>query len=248
MKDTLNLVGDGDDVDVIHEVERTFGIKLTDAEAEQARTVGQLYDLIELKNRNAGSTTRACLSQAAFYRLRQTLKLMGIEGEITPQTSISILERIEPRSMAPKWRRLAQTSGLDLPSLETSFRVSERWPGPFRWLVSFALGLLGCLWHAGGISLDNRLALLLAAALCFGCFGYKKWLTFRTVPRRILTIGELAREAAGCSFAKLTTENKECAPADRWFALTAILRGITGHKIAISPETTFFAEHANPTS
>ncbi|MGY4496781.1 hypothetical protein ACVWYH_000708 [Bradyrhizobium sp. GM24.11] len=29
MKDTLNLVGDGDDVDVIHGVERTFGIKLT---------------------------------------------------------------------------------------------------------------------------------------------------------------------------------------------------------------------------
>jgi hypothetical protein len=42
MKDTLNFVGDGDDVDVIHAVERTFGIKLTDAEAVQTRTVGQL--------------------------------------------------------------------------------------------------------------------------------------------------------------------------------------------------------------
>ncbi|TYL91434.1 acyl carrier protein [Bradyrhizobium rifense] len=54
MKDTLNFVGDGDDVDVIYNVERTFGIKLTDAEAEQTRTVGQLYDLIELKHPNAG--------------------------------------------------------------------------------------------------------------------------------------------------------------------------------------------------
>jgi hypothetical protein len=246
MKDTLNLVGDGDDVDVINDVERTFGIKLTDAEAEQTRTVGQLYDLIELKHPNAGSTTQACLSQAAFYRLRWALKTMGVEGEITPRTPISVLERIEPPSMAPKWRRVAQGSGLDLPSLETSFRMSERWPTPFRWPAFFVLGLLGCLWHAFGISLDNRLALLLAAALCFGCFGYERWLIFRTVPRRILTIGELAREAAGCSFAKLTTENKECAPADRWFALTAILRGITGHKIAITRETTFFAEHAKP--
>jgi acyl carrier protein len=53
MKDTLNFVGDGDDVDVIYDVERTFGIKLADTEA------------------------------------------MGIEGEITCQIPISILEQIE---------------------------------------------------------------------------------------------------------------------------------------------------------
>lgn len=60
MKDTLNLVGDGDDVDVIHGVERTFGIKLTDVEADRTRTVGQLHDLIELKysrTRNARRPT-----------------------------------------------------------------------------------------------------------------------------------------------------------------------------------------------
>ncbi|MET4066123.1 hypothetical protein ABID58_000906 [Bradyrhizobium sp. S3.2.6] len=247
MKDTLNFVGDGDDVDVIHDVERTFGIKLTDAEAEQTRTVGQLYDLIEVKHPNAGSRTQVCLSQMAFYRLRRALKTMGIASEITPQTPISVLERLEPRSMAPKWRRLAQGSGLDLPSLEASFRMSARWPRPFRWPALFVLGLLGCLWHAVGTSLDNLLVLFLAAALCFG-FGYERWLVSRIVPRRILTIGELAREAAGCSFAKLTNENKECAPFDRWFALTAILRGITGHKITITRETTFFAEHAKPTA
>lgn len=44
MKETLNFVGDGDDVDVVHDVERTFGIELTNAEAEQTRTVGQLCD------------------------------------------------------------------------------------------------------------------------------------------------------------------------------------------------------------
>lgn len=247
MKDTLNLVGDGDDVDVIHGVERTFGIKLTDVEADRTRTVGQLHDLIELKYSSAGSRTRTCLSQMAFYRLRRAFKTMGIASEITPQTPISVLERLEPRSMAPKWRRLAQGTGLDLPSLETSFWMSERWPRPFHWPALFVLGLLGCLWHAFGISLGNPLVLLLAAALCFG-FGYERWRIFRTVPRRIRTIGELAREAAGCSFAKLTTENKECAPSDRWFALTAILRGLTGHKITITRETTFFTEHVQPTA
>ncbi|MGY4496782.1 hypothetical protein ACVWYH_000709 [Bradyrhizobium sp. GM24.11] len=100
--------------------------------------------------------------------------------------------------------------------------------------------LMGRLWACG---FSGKRTFVFA----FG-FEYACWLVFRTVPRRILTIGELAREAAGCSFAKLTTENKECAPSDRWFALTAILRGLTGHKIAITPETTFFAEHAMPTT
>lgn len=235
MKDALNLVGDGDDVDIIHGVERTFGIKLTDVEADRTRTVGQLHDLIELKHSSAGSRTRTCLSQMAFYRLRRALKTMGIKGEITPQTPISVLEQIEPRSSAPKWRRLAQSSGLDLPSLETPFRISENEPALFRWRVLFMLGALGCLWAGFGLVVFLGSALLFA----FG-FEYACWLVFRTAPRRIRTIGELAREAAGCSFAKLTTENKECAPSDRWFALTAILRGLTGHKITITRETTFF--------
>jgi hypothetical protein len=71
---------------------------------------------------------------------------------------------------------------------------------------------------------------------------YVWWLVFRTVPRRLLTIGELAREAAGCSFAKLAGA-KECGPSDRWFALTAILRAIAGHRTAITRQTTFFANH-----
>ncbi|MBR0685464.1 hypothetical protein JQ594_06025 [Bradyrhizobium manausense] len=245
MKDTLNFVGDGDDVDVIYDVERTFGIKLTDAEAEQTWTVGQLYDLIEVNHPNAGRT-QACLGQMAFYRLRRTLNTMGIEGEITPQTPISVLERIEPRSIVAKWRQLAQSSGLDLPSLETPFQRSESEPGLFRWRVPFIFGVLGCIWAAFGISLENRVVLLLLLLAVALCFGFVWWLIFRTVPRRILTIGELARETAGFSFAKLTTENKECAPSDRWFALTAILRGHTGHKTGITRQTTFFAEHARP--
>ena len=244
MKDTLNLVGDGDDVDIVCDVERTFGITLTDAEAAQTRTVGQLYDLIELKR--PGARTQACLSQMAFYRLRRALKTMGVEGEIMPQTPVSILEQIEARSIAAKWRWLAQSSGLDLPRLEIHFRRLERiirWQGPFVW------GALLCLSAAFAIPLDNRLMLLLAGALCIDvglcCAG---WLTFRTVPRRIFTIGELAQEAAGRSFAKLTTESKDCAPSDRWFALTWMLREHTGHKAGITRQTTFFAEHARHTA
>jgi hypothetical protein len=52
MKDTLNLVGDGDDLDIIRDVERTFGIKLTDAEAEGTLMGGSIV-------RAAGAQQRA---------------------------------------------------------------------------------------------------------------------------------------------------------------------------------------------
>ena len=45
-KNTVNMVGDGDDVDIVLDIEKTFGIQITEAEAEKIRTVGELYDLV----------------------------------------------------------------------------------------------------------------------------------------------------------------------------------------------------------
>jgi len=189
MQDTLNLwSGDLADVEIICEVERRFGIEVTDAEAKQLYTAGHFHDLIEAKYAGAHST-QACLSQAAFYRLRRALKAMGFTGEISPRTPLSIIEGLEPRSVAKNWRRLGQTAELNLPKLETSFR---------RWL-------------------------------------------FRTIPSRLVTVGDLAREAAGHSFAKLVAVKKGSARSDRWFALAAILRLVSGHQRAITRDTTFFA-------
>lgn len=42
----LNLVGDGDDVDVLLSVEEAFGVKIADAEAEGCEKVGQLFNLV----------------------------------------------------------------------------------------------------------------------------------------------------------------------------------------------------------
>jgi|SRR5215475_2629623 len=114
MKDTLDLWGDGDDLDVVCDVERTFGIKLTGDEVERTRTVGELYDLIEIKHPNAGSGTPACLSQIAFYRLCRAVQALGATRKVTPRTPVSILDGLEPHFISQKWRLLAQTSGLDL--------------------------------------------------------------------------------------------------------------------------------------
>lgn len=250
MKNTLNLVGDGDDVDVAQDVEDIFAIKLTDAECERIITVGQLHDLIEEKNVDA-IQTEACLSQAAFYRLRRALKSLGVDTDLTPQTPISILEEIKPRSIRRKWWLLARSAGLDLPGLETPFRSwfdpgtrADFWLGVvcFGLLCTMPVGVFAVLNATVGFS--GHLSFLIAAiaALVAGAVVYGLWhLLFATVPRRLVTVGDLAREAAGASFAKLFAEKQGSSRSDRWFALQAILRDLSGYKAEMTRDTTFFA-------
>jgi hypothetical protein len=124
----------------------------------------------------------------------------------------------------------------------------ESWPGVFRsasgWWV---WGLLICAWAALGIYLVSPGVLasgIVVVPTFYGAIHYVWWLVFRTVPHRLLTIGDLAQDAAGSSFIKLSTEKKGCGPSDRWLALTAMLRAHTAHQSAITRQTTFFAEHA----
>jgi len=66
---------------------------------------------------------------------------------------------------------------------------------------------------------------------------------FGRVPRRITTVGDLAREAAGCSFADLQRERDGFGPTDAWNALAAILREMSCHTGDINRDTGFFAQH-----
>jgi hypothetical protein len=70
MADTINDVGNRDEMHILHEVERAFGIKLTDEEAGRVVTVGRRYDHLERKIERS-IVSRFCLSPSALYRLRR---------------------------------------------------------------------------------------------------------------------------------------------------------------------------------
>jgi len=46
---TVNLSGDLDDIEILMDIEKTYKIKIEDSEAETTYTVGDLYDLVQLK-------------------------------------------------------------------------------------------------------------------------------------------------------------------------------------------------------
>jgi hypothetical protein len=47
---TVNLHGDGDDIDLLEDIEEVFRIRIEDHEAEQFVSVGQLYELAKSKS------------------------------------------------------------------------------------------------------------------------------------------------------------------------------------------------------
>jgi hypothetical protein len=249
-ENTLGLAGDMDDVDVVVGAEGTFGIKFTDSELRETHTVGQFYDLVLRKHRAIHPATKACLTQAAFYRVRRALKDMGVNRPITPATPLaSVLPPpADRKAVRHAWKQIADRVGVTLPRLETPWKQSapmSRWGALAFWITGYALVFALAIALAGltGISVGWWLFLEFATIVVFGIIGSLLADAYlATVPRRLKTVGDFAREVAGHSFAELQRDKGSAGASDAWHALTASLRAATAHKGPIDRETTFFAK------
>lgn len=245
MQDCLGLVGDGDELDVIVDVERTFGIVISNQEAEAIRNVGDLYDLIEL--RVGPEKIKACHSQVAFYALRRALVSMGADKSIAPATPVAKLRASSTDSIARWWSKLGRQSGLRLPPLETPFVWQYALPHWARYLIfcltAGAVGLTALtvervMGISGGYAF---MAVLVGAGLISFALVHTHYLVYRDIPARLETLGDLAREAAGFSFSEMRQSRYLGSRYDRWYALEAILRPLSGYKLPIKRSTTFIA-------
>lgn len=244
MQNSLNLSDALDGVEIIHEVERTFGISIADHEALATKNVGQLYDLIEAKCGTA-EKTQACLSQIAFYKIRRALASVGVTGAV-PSTPISVVCQQGGSSINQFWNETAQRSGLTFPPLETRFVFA--WTATKSGRIVASIGMI-CL--LGGVFAVTRglgfspgwVVLGLIGGFVPGIIVLNRVLLmlFGDIPRRIETVGDLAREAAGYTYGALRKPWRRESGSDRWFALAAILRQQSGHKLGIDKETTFYS-------
>jgi hypothetical protein len=92
MVNTLGLVGDLDDVELVELVERAFDITFSPREMEQILTVGEFYDLLLTKIPPNGAD-RQCASAMAFYRLRSALRRLGYGDGLTGASDMHVLEQ-----------------------------------------------------------------------------------------------------------------------------------------------------------
>jgi hypothetical protein len=251
-QNTLNLVGDGDELDMIRDVERTFGMTVAKDEARGLYTVGDLYDLIVRNDPHAREAARACLTQVAFYRLRHALAEMGATGRLTPTSPASIILSLD-RSVPFRrtWDQLQKRAGVTLPRREVWTRMPRWLSSPLRGPWAYIRGMLviALLFYGPAFALTMVSGMSFPSALLTLFFGIPIGVLtvsitthffFATMPRRIETLGDLAREAAGCSFVELRQAKGGFSPHDLWFALLAILRDTSGFVGSIDRETTFF--------
>lgn len=145
----------------------------------------------------------ACLTSVAFYRLRPELaRLAGCDRRsIHPDTPLSTL--------FPSWRsRRAQWSGLDA---ATRLRLPHLVPPDGSGKATATCALL-VAWAAGSALFVPVLALgMFLAALTIG------WLS-RGIPGRLVTVGDLARSAAGLNHGKLFHEAGGTTQKQMWRA------------------------------
>lgn len=111
MANSLDLDPEWDAIDLLEEVEATFGIKIANEEAERCATVGDLYDIVCAHSPDWDGQDGSCGSSMVFYRLRCSLSLDD-KRDVAPETPLTAIG-LQPSRL---FKKLADNSGLRLPS------------------------------------------------------------------------------------------------------------------------------------
>ncbi len=203
---TLGLGGDGDELDVLEAVEKSFDIKILDHEAELAETAGQLFDIVMAKA-SVDPDSRRCATTMVFYRLRRTIG----DPTISPQSRLDEIVSDTPRQF---YRRFAQETGLAMPSGSTG-RLGSVCLFAMIFLVPAALVAI-----AAGSTYWRLVTLLAVSAAVLFSLDARRW--------HGETLGEVTRKVAHLNFARLTNLGARSAPSDAWAAYAGLLSDITG--------------------
>ena len=203
--DCLNLVGDGDDVDLALDVEKAFAVKLTDAEARRCETVGRLYDIVASKLNISDARGLRCPTALAFFRLRAGLRRIGYQHRVTSKTKLRSLFR--GREGKAVRRRLETETGLAL---------------RFPMLDSMGLGVLSFVLVAGlvaALGLGSWMPLLAG----IGATIIIARLLPQPLPAETKDLGQLAVACAVWNYGQLSAACGGARSSDLWKALVEIL-------------------------
>ncbi len=239
METSLGLVGDGDEIYLLEDVETLFDIKLDDAGVGRVMNVGDLFDLIMDVGGFRNQPTGCCYSQRGFYRLRRRIHLLGSARKITPKTRVrDILDELGmtyaefATHMSPDFASV----GMPCPQV----------PHERIWILRCLLAASVLLWIpslflAG--ALVNGSGLFLIGFFGFALFvsGLYSW--FQTdLPHCCESVGDLARVYGAACFDEDEDALRKASAADIWDRLCACLRSENGYGGLIDRQTGFFGE------
>ncbi|HJT43038.1 MAG TPA: hypothetical protein VJ750_06005 [Rhizomicrobium sp.] len=228
MPNTLDWVGDGDDVATVGALEQAFEIAFSNAELEVLKTVGDLHGLVLHKISRSNGTGK-CASAMAFYRLRRALAANRPEIRITPATEMAVFSAPSLRYF---FRRLSEQTGLRLPG------PPHTWVGNIGeacWLLPL-MGALPLLAWSVIVRPEPYVFVGLVGVFILGL------ILVRLDPGRLTgTVGALAREAARANYGNLLKQGARGRDAEIWGIFIEILADESRlNPREITRETVFF--------
>lgn len=208
-KNSLNLVGDGDDTDLIEEVEAAFDIKITNAESENIETTGDLFELLVQKLGANHKQRTVCFTAISFYRLRRIFKEISNFQDITPRTKINKL--LPGGKFLPFRENIEASTGLKLPFNEVDYTAYLESiliiaSPALAWLFFDTMGWASLIFLIGW-------ALIIPISMYF----------YNRAPLLYSDVGDLAKVVAGLNFKRLNQEYGDCHQDDLWNALVYTL-------------------------
>lgn len=214
---TLALDDDLDPVDILQKIERAFGVKITDAEAQSIVQVGQLFDLLEAKLGPASG--EKCATAMAFYRLRRAIIQDAPLISLEPETSLADICDGNPKLA---FRNLKERCGLTLPTLLIGWMGVTGLALP---VIVVLGGLLGYEWINELLDFGPKpgLAWTLIAAGVFCISAGLTWADPMKISYRLKTLADLATVTAALNYGGLVREGARHRPKELWHALTEVL-------------------------
>lgn len=188
-----------DIVELFMAVEERFQIHISDEEASDATTVGELQALIIGKLRV--EDLKRCLTSATFYRVRRALvEVLGAERrQIRPDTQLITL--LPETARREKWARIQRQMGLEIPKLQFPPRIDWGATTAGVLMALTPLPFLQAGWHT------VPLLLILPVAGYFLGQGLLRLVPHLAVefPSGIGTAGDLTRDVLGRNYTALVT-------------------------------------------
>jgi hypothetical protein len=206
---TLGLWGDGDDIDLIVDIELSFGLAFPHDEILEWDTVGDIYDDLKSRLNTGHGRAAGCATATAFRRLRKCFFHFGNFQKISPRTRLSDLK---VKSVRNFYRQLKEDAGLRAPMARLG------WVGTFG--IIFILSGIAVIFALLALSKSAWLLPALVPVLPgivmvrFGAWHF---------PEDCKTVGDLSKRIAALNFRVLTSEDAAVRDSDLWAALVEIL-------------------------
>ena len=204
MRNSLDLDPEWGAIDLLEEVEATFGVKIANEEAERCETVGDLYNVICAHSPDWDGQDGNCGSSMVFYRFRRSLSLDD-KRSVMPETPLVGI-RLQPSRL---FKKLKDDTGLRLPAYELTW-----------------LGMAGGFLIVGGI-IVAIVALLTGHWKLSGLLGVIALsglpllrIDPGRLPNGVATVADLVRRTVPLNATGLREAGGR--PADSWAILSAL--------------------------